>query len=66
MRDYLGSVRTILDITQDGTAVTDASAVILEQNDYLPFGTRVSLSAQAYDPPTATASTAKRSRSLEA
>ena len=50
VRDYLGSVRTILDITQDETAVTDASAVILEQNDYLPFGTRVSLSAQAYDP----------------
>ena len=43
-------MRTILDITQDETAVTDASAVILEQNDYLPFGTRVSLSAQAYDP----------------
>ena len=50
VRDYLGSVRTILDITQDETAVTDASAVILEQNDYLPFGTRVNLSAQAYDP----------------
>ena len=50
VRDYLGSVRTILDITQDETAVTDASAVILEQNDYLPFGTRVSLSTQAYDP----------------
>ena len=43
-------MRTILDITQDETAVTDASSVILEQNDYLPFGTRVSLSAQAYDP----------------
>ena len=39
-----------MDITLDETAVTDASAVILEQNDYLPFGTRVSLSAQAYDP----------------
>ena len=50
VRDYLGSVRTILDITQDETAVTDASSVILEQNDYLPFGTRVNLSAQAYDP----------------
>ena len=50
VRDYLGSVRTIMDITLDETAVTDASAVILEQNDYLPFGTRVSLSAQAYDP----------------
>ncbi len=50
VRDYLGSVRTILDITQNETAVTDASAVILEQNDYLPFGTRVNLSAQAYDP----------------
>ena len=50
VRDYLGSVRTILDITQDETAVTDASAVILEQNDYLPFGTRVNITTQAYDP----------------
>ena len=38
VRDHLGSVRAIVDITSSGTSLQNA---VIEQNDYLPFGTRV-------------------------
>ena len=40
--DHLGNVRTVIDITPDLVV-----AEILEQNDYLPFGTKVRNSGQA-------------------
>ena len=40
--DHLGNVRSVVDISQSLTA-----PVVLEQNDYLPFGTRVSNSQHA-------------------
>ena len=43
-------MRTILDITRDTSEVSDPALAILEQNDYLPFGTRVNITTQAYDP----------------
>ena len=49
IRDYLGSVRTVLDITRDTSEVCDPTLAILEQNDYLPFGTRIDLNSLAYD-----------------
>ena len=49
IRDYLGSVRTVLDITRDTSEVSDPTLAILEQNDYLPFGTRIDLDSLAYD-----------------
>ena len=49
VRDYLGSVRTVLDITRDTSEVNDPALAILEQNDYLPFGTRIDLDSLAYD-----------------
>ena len=49
IRDYLGSVRTVLDITRDTSEVSDPTLEILEQNDYLPFGTRIDLNSLAYD-----------------
>ncbi|MCM1503551.1 MAG: DUF6443 domain-containing protein, partial [Bacteroidales bacterium] len=36
VRDYLGSVRTVLDITSP--EVQDARQVVLDHSDYLPFG----------------------------
>ena len=66
IRDYLGSVRTVLDITRDTSEVSDPTLEILEQNDYLPFGTRIDLNSLATTSLTATVSTAKRSRSQEA
>ena len=39
VRDYLGSVRAVYDITQD--YAEDLSDVILEQNDYYVFGGRI-------------------------
>ena len=50
MRDYLGSVRTVLDITRDTAQVSDPALAILEQDDYMPSGIRVNLAALAYDP----------------
>ena len=50
IRDHLGSIRTVLDITRDTSEVSNPTLAILEQNDYLPFGTRVNITAQAYDP----------------
>ena len=38
VRDHLGSVRTVVDITSAGASLQNA---VIEQNDYLPFGTRV-------------------------
>ena len=49
IRDYLGSVRTVLDITRDTSEVSDPAMAILEQNDYLPFGTRIDIDSLAYD-----------------
>lgn len=49
IRDHLGSVRTVLDITRDTSEVSDPTLAILEQNDYLPFGTRIDLDSLAYD-----------------
>ena len=49
VRDHLGSVRTVLDITRDTSEVSDPAMAILEQNDYLPFGTRIDLDSLAYD-----------------
>ena len=49
VRDYLGSVRTVLDITRDTSEVCDPTLAILEQNDYLPFGTRIDIDSLAYD-----------------
>ena len=49
VRDHLGSVRTVLDITRDTSKVSDPTIAILEQNDYLPFGTRIDLDSLAYD-----------------
>ena len=49
IRDYLGSVRTVLDITRDTSEVSDPTLAILEQNDYLPFGTRIDIDSLAYD-----------------
>ena len=49
VRDHLGSVRTVLDITRDTSEVSDPTLAILEQNDYLPFGTRIDLNSLAYD-----------------
>ena len=39
MRDYLGSTRAVFDITPD--YVEDLTEVILEQNDYCLFGSRI-------------------------
>ena len=49
IRDHLGSVRTVLDITRDTSEVSDPTLAILEQNDYLPFGIRIDLDSLAYD-----------------
>ena len=40
--DHLGNVRTVVDITQDL-----AAPQILEQSDYLPFGTKIQNTAHA-------------------
>ena len=39
--DHLGNVRTVVDITDTGESVEDVMDLILEQNDYRPFGERV-------------------------
>ena len=38
VRDYLGSVRAVYDITPEPEDVTSAGSQILEQNDYYAFG----------------------------
>ena len=49
VRDYLGSVRAVYDITPDPEEVTDIEGQILEQNDYYAFGGRIDTPYQAYD-----------------
>ena len=49
IRDHLGSIRTVLDITRDTSEVSNPTLAILEQNDYLPFGTRIDIDSLAYD-----------------
>ena len=49
MRDYLGSVRAVYDITPDPEDVTSAGSQILEQNDYYAFGGRIDDPYQPYD-----------------
>ena len=49
IRDHLGSIRTVLDITRDTSEVSDPTIAILEQNDYLPFGMRIDIDSLAYD-----------------
>ena len=49
MRDYLGSVRAVYDITQEAEDVTDVESVILEQNDYYAFGGRIEDPTQPID-----------------
>ena len=39
--DHLGNVRAVVDITDTGESVEDVMDLILEQNDYRPFGERV-------------------------
>ena len=49
VRDYLGSVRAVYDITPDPEDVTSAGSQILEQNDYYAFGGRIDDPYQPYD-----------------
>ena len=49
MRDYLGSVRAIYDISTPANEVEDASEHVLEQSDYYAFGERIEVSGQAFD-----------------
>ena len=49
MRDYLGSVRAVYDITPEPEDVTSAGSQILEQNDYYAFGGRIDDPYQSYD-----------------
>ena len=48
VRDYLGSVRAVYDITPDPEDVTSAGSQILEQNDYYAFGGRIDDGNQAF------------------
>ena len=43
MRNILGTIRSVIDLTRSAT--TPADSVILEQNDYLPYGTKSSTSS---------------------
>ena len=48
VRDYLGSVRAIYDISTPADEVADANEQILEQSDYYAFGGRIETPNQAY------------------
>ena len=50
MTDHLGNVRVVLDVTRDTSEVSYPILVAVEQDDYLPFGTRVDVDTLAYDP----------------
>ena len=50
MKDHLGNVRVVLDVTRDTSEVSYPILVAVEQDDYLPFGTRVDVDTLAYDP----------------
>ena len=41
MTDHLGNVRAVVDITDTGEDVADVMELVLEQNDYRPFGERI-------------------------
>ena len=49
VRDYLGSVRAIYDISTPANEVADASEHVLEQNDYYAFGSRIDDPYQAFN-----------------
>ena len=49
VRDYLGSVRAVYDITPEPEDVASAGSQILEQNDYYAFGGRIDDPYQPYD-----------------
>ena len=49
VRDYLGSVRAVYDISTPADEVADASEHVLEQSDYYAFGGRIDTSGQAFD-----------------
>ena len=49
VRDYLGSVRAVYDITPDAGSVSDPSTQYLEQSDYYAFGGRIDDGNQAFD-----------------
>ena len=47
VRDHLGNVRSVIDLTR--SAAMPADSVILEQNDYLPYGMKSSTSSLSTD-----------------
>ena len=49
VRDYLGSVRAVYDISTPANEVEDVSEHVLEQSDYYAFGERIEVSGQAFD-----------------
>ena len=49
VRDYLGSVRAVYDISTPANEVEDASEHILEQSDYYAFGERIDTPGQVFD-----------------
>ena len=49
VRDYLGSVRAVYDITPEPEDVISSGSQILEQNDYYAFGGRIDDPYQPYD-----------------
>ena len=49
VRDYLGSVRAVYDITPEAGSVSDPSTQYLEQNDYYAFGGRIDSPTQPID-----------------
>ena len=49
VRDYLGSVRAVYDISTPANEVADASEHVLEQSDYYAFGGRIDDGNQAFD-----------------
>ena len=49
VRDYLGSVRAVYDISTPANEVADASEHVLEQSDYYAFGGRIDDGNQPYD-----------------
>ncbi len=49
VRDYLGSVRAVYDISTPANEVEDVSEHVLEQSDYYAFGERVDTPGQTFD-----------------
>lgn len=50
VKDYLGNVRAVIDMTSPLSEGESIASVIMEQNDYLPFGSRIDKSGSPYDP----------------